>query len=184
MIRAIVGYGHPVLRKVAQPIDKSYPELETLINDMFETMYNAYGVGLAAPQIDLPIRLVVIDADPMKEVYSEGEGFKRYFINPVIIEESGEPWAYQEGCLSLPDLHEDVMRKPIIKVRYQDLDFNEYEEEFSGIRARVLQHELDHLEGKVFTDRLSPLRRTLLKRKLNDLASGKVRASYRMKFAK
>ena len=184
MIRAIVGYGCPVLKKVAQPIDKGYPELEELINDMFETMYNAYGVGLAAPQINLSIRVVVIDADPMKEVFADGEGFKKYFINPVIIEEQGEPWAYNEGCLSLPELHEDIVRKPIIKVRYQDLDFNEYEEEFSGIRARVLQHEIDHLEGKVFTDRLSPLRRTLLKRKLKELSVGNVRTPYRMKYLK
>ena len=184
MIRPIVGYGHSTLRQIAQPIDKSYPELETLINDMFETMYNAYGVGLAAPQIDLSIRLVVIDTTPMAEAYPDEASLKICFINPEIVEESGTPWLYNEGCLSLPELHEDVLRKPTIKLRYRDLDFNTHEEEFSGIRARVIQHELDHLEGKVFIDRLSPLRKTLLKRKLKDLSLGKIRTDYRMKYQK
>lgn len=182
MILPIVGYGANVLKQKAVEIDKNYPALNELIENMFATMYAANGVGLAAPQIDLSIRLFVIDADPFKETYPEGEGFKRVFINPQILEYKGEIWSdFQEGCLSLPDIHEDVARPSIIVVKYLDENFEEHTEEFDGIRARVFQHEYDHLEGKVFTDRLSPLRRTLLKRKLSDVASGKVNPGYRMK---
>lgn len=184
MILPIVGFGNPILRKVAKDIDKEYPELDKLIEDMFDTMYHASGVGLAAPQIDKSIRLFIIDATPFVENYPEAEGFKQAFINPQIIEESGELWVFQEGCLSVPDIHEDVSRKSIIKVRYFDENFNEKEEYLTGIRARVFQHEYDHLEGKVFVDRLSPLRKTLLKRKLNYISVGKVRTDYRMKIVK
>lgn len=182
MILPIVGYGASVLKQQAKDITKDYPGLTELIENMFTTMYAANGVGLAAPQIDLSIRLFVIDAEPFKEAYPEAEGFKKVFINPQILEYKGEIWSdFQEGCLSLPDIHEDVARPSIVRVKYLDEDFNEHEEELTGIRARVFQHEYDHLEGKVFTDRLSPLRRTLLKRKLNDVASGKIVPGYKMK---
>ncbi|MEA4966557.1 MAG: peptide deformylase [Bacteroidaceae bacterium] len=181
MILPIVGFGNPILRKIAKPIDENYPDLKDLIKNMFQTMYNANGIGLAAPQIDLSIRLVVIDADPLKEDYPEAEGFKKVFINPEIIEESGEKWAFQEGCLSLPELHEEVTRYSNVLVKYYDENFNQKEEMFSGARARVFQHEYDHLEGKVFVDRLSPIRKTLLKRKLSDISNGKVFTNYKMK---
>lgn len=182
MILPIVGYGNPILKKRSEEITKDYPELSQLIDNMFETMYVANGVGLAAPQINLSIRLVVIDAEPFKEVYPEAEGFKKVFINPTILEYKGEMWTdFEEGCLSLPEVHEEVARPREIVVKYYDENFEEHIEEFSGIRARVFQHEYDHLEGKVFVDRLSSLRRTLLKRKLNDIANNKVRTSYRMK---
>jgi peptide deformylase len=181
MILPIVGYGNPVLRKVAKPIEKDYPQLQSLIENMFETMYNAPGIGLAAPQIDLSIRLIVIDADGLKENYPEAEGFKKVFINPEILEESGEKWSFEEGCLSLPELHEEVSRYSNVLVRYYDENFNQHEELLSGARARVFQHEYDHLEGKVFVDRLSSLRKTLLKRKLNDISNGKIATSYKMK---
>jgi peptide deformylase len=182
MILSIVGYGNPVLKKQAQEITKDYPELPKLIEDMFETMYAANGVGLAAPQVNLSIRLVVIDAEPFKEVYPEAEGFKKVFINPTILEYKGEIWSdFEEGCLSLPEIHEEVARPSEIVVKYYDENFQEHTEEFVGIRARVFQHEYDHLEGKVFVDRLSAIRKTLLKRRLSDIANNKVRTSYRMK---
>ena len=182
MILPIVGYGASVLKQRAVEIDKDYPELKELIENMFSTMYAANGVGLAAPQVDLSIRLIVVDAEPFKETYPEGEDFKKVFINPQLLEAKGELWTdFQEGCLSLPDIHEEVARPSIVVVKYFDENFEEHTEEFTGIRARVFQHEYDHLEGKVFTDRLSPLRRTLLKRKLNDIANGKVNPGYKMK---
>ncbi|MCK9163769.1 MAG: peptide deformylase [Bacteroidales bacterium] len=181
MILPIVGYGSPVLRKITQQIDKDYPQLLELVDNMFETMYIANGVGLAAPQIDLPISLAVIDAQPFKENYPEADGFKRVFINPVVIEESGEKWMFEEGCLSLPELHEEVSRYSNVLVRYFDENFNEKEELLTGIRARIFQHEFDHLQGKVFVDRLSSIRRTLLRRKLNDISNGRVQTSYKMK---
>ncbi|MDR0971915.1 MAG: peptide deformylase [Bacteroidales bacterium] len=181
MILPIVGYGNSILRKVAKDIDQDYPNLKELIDNMYETMYNASGIGLAAPQIDLSIRLIVIDADALKENYPEAENFKKVFINPQIVEESGEKWLFEEGCLSLPNIHEEVSRHSIVKVRYYDEDFIEREETFQGAKARVFQHEYDHLEGKVFVDRISPLKKTLLKRKLNNISEGKVQTSYRMK---
>ncbi len=181
MILPIVGYGNPVLRKLAKPIDKDYQGLNELIENMFETMYNANGIGLAAPQIDLSIRLFVIDADGLKETYPETEGFKKVFINPEVLEESGEKWTFQEGCLSLPELHEEVSRHSNVLVKYYDQDFNLHEETLTGAKARVFQHEYDHLEGKVFVDRISPLKKTLLKRRLNDIANGKVQTNYKMK---
>lgn len=182
MILPIVGYGNSVLKKEAQEITKDYPDLAKLIEDMFETMYAANGVGLAAPQINLSIRLIVVDADPFKETYPEAEGFKQVFINPTILEYKGEMWSdFEEGCLSLPEIHEEVVRPSEVVVRYFDENFVEHTEELSGIRARVFQHEYDHLQGKVFVDRLSSLRKTLLKRKLNDIANNRVRTSYRMK---
>ena len=183
MIYPIIGLGHPTLRKIAKPIDKDYPELEKLIADMYETMYAADGVGLAAPQIDLSIRLVVIGFRPYDEkTDTYGDVAEEHvLINPEIVEFRGEKKYFNEGCLSIPDIHEDVLRPEAVVVRYMDTDFNEHTEEFTGMLARVAQHEIDHLDGKVFTDRLSNLRRTMLHRKLGDIAAGKVATRYRMK---
>lgn len=184
MIYPIVAYGHPVLKKKAAPITADYENLKQLIDDMFETMYYSEGVGLAAPQINKSIRLFVIDADPFKEKYPEGAGFKRVFINAEILEEDGDSWFFNEGCLSVPGIHEDVARKSKIHIKYYDADFVEHDEWLEGICARVVQHEYDHLEGKVFTDRLSSISKMLIKRKLNDILSGRVEHSYKMIFSK
>lgn len=184
MILPIVGFGHPVLRKTAQPIDEKYPDLQQLIENMFETMYAADGVGLAAPQVDLPIQLVVIgyrDYDAKKKEYV-GDPIERIMINPEIVEAKGEMQYYNEGCLSVPDIHEDVLRPECVVVRYYDRDFELHTEEMHELMARIAQHEIDHLNGKVFVDRLSPLKRTLLKRRLNDIVSGKTQTHYRMKY--
>ena len=183
MILPIVGYGHPTLRKIAQPIDKDYPELKELVANMYETMYAADGVGLAAPQIDLPIRVVVIGFRPYDEkTDSYGEGTEQHtLINPEILEFGEEKDFYNEGCLSVPDIHEDVLRPTTVKVRYRDENWEEHTDDAKGLYARVIQHEVDHLDGKVFTDHLSNLRRTMLKRKLNDIAAGRVQTRYRMK---
>jgi peptide deformylase len=180
MILPIYAYGYPVLRKKAIEIDPDYPNLSGLIADMFETMYNASGVGLAAPQIGLGIRLFVVDAEPMDE--EKLAGFKRVFINAQILEQSGEAWNYSEGCLSIPGLHEDVSRLPKIRLRYQDENWNLKEEEFEGLPARVIQHEYDHIEGILFTDHVSGLKKRLLKGKLTDIAKGNCEHAYRMKF--
>lgn len=180
MILPIVGYGRSVLRVPTKDIDNTYPELEKLIEDMFETMYRASGVGLAAPQVNLPISVLVIDADPFKENYPEGKGFKRAMINPEVLEIGGEPWAFEEGCLSLPGIHENVTRPANVKVRYYDEKFVQHEEELSGICARVFQHEYDHLQGKVFVDRISNIRKAFLKKKLSDISSNRVRPDYKM----
>lgn len=185
MIYPIIGLGHPTLRKVAQPVERDYPELGTLIADMYQTMYNADGVGLAAPQIDLPIRLVVIGFRPYDEktdTYGP-EAEEHTLINPEILEYIGQKQYFNEGCLSVPDIHEDVLRTEGIRIRYYDQQWNLHEEELHGLFARVAQHECDHLDGKVFTDRLSPLRRAMLKRKINDVVAGRVRTHYRMKGA-
>lgn len=181
MILPIYSYGYPVLRKKAEPIGPDYPNLPGLIADMFETMYNASGVGLAAPQIGLGIRLFIVDAEPMDE--EKLLGFKKVFINAQMLEEDGTPWAYSEGCLSLPGLHEDVSRPARIRIRYQDENFVEHEEVFEGLAARVIQHEYDHIEGILFTDHLSGLRKRLIKGKLNAIAKGDCDNKYRMKFA-
>ncbi|KEQ31816.1 peptide deformylase [Pedobacter antarcticus] len=175
----IVAYGDPVLRKVCQDINQDYPELKKLISDMFDTMYAAYGVGLAAPQIGLPIRLFIVDTG---EDEDGKEGFKRVFINARILEEKGEPWAFTEGCLSIPEIREDVMRKPVVVVEYYDENWELHEEELSGMPARVVQHEYDHIEGKLFTDTLSLLRKRMLKSKLDAISKGDIRAEYKMKF--
>ena len=182
MILTINAYGHPTLKKVASDIDKSYPNLEQIISDMFETMYHSKGVGLAAPQVDYSIRLIVIDTIPFKKEYPEAMDMKMIMINAQIIEESGNDWLYNEGCLSVPNIHEDVLRKSKIKIKYLDEHFKEHTEEFLGINARVIQHEYDHIEGKLFVDRLSPLRKMLLKRKLTDISKGIVDVDYKMKF--
>lgn len=186
MIYPIVGYGNAVLRKQAEPITKDYPNLQQLIADMYETMYASDGVGLAAPQIDLSIQLVVIGFRPYDEAtdtYGDQEE-QHTLINPEILEERGEMEYFNEGCLSIPDVHEDVLRPERVVVHYFDENFVEHTEEFSGMLARVAQHEIDHLHGTVFTDHLSPLRKTLIKRKLSDIMAGKIRPRYRMKTLK
>ena len=179
MIYPIVVYGHPTLKKKAQEIDKDYPKLDELIESMFETMYDAVGVGLAAPQINKPIRLMVIDATAYAEDEPKAEGFKKVFINPEIIEESGEEWEFNEACLSVPGLAEYVFRKPNIKIHYQDENFVEHVEEHDGMLARIIQHEYDHLEGVLFVDRVSTLKKMLLKNKLKDISTGKSKAAYK-----
>lgn len=186
MILPIYAYGQPVLKKVAVPITPDYPDLETLIANMWETMYHADGVGLAAPQIGLAIRLFVIDTlqlERKKEEKSETDkGFKKVFINAQILEETGEPWAYEEGCLSIPRIRGDVERPAVIRLQYQNEQFETFEETFSGIDARVIQHEYDHIQGILFTERLKPLKKRLIQRKLDDIRAGKVNAEYRMRF--
>src|ERR1051326_6808560 len=165
MILPITAYGDAVLRKTAADIDRNYPELQKLISDMFDTMANAKGVGLAAPQVGRSIRLFVVDASAFAEdnEHPELKDFKKVFINAKILEEKGDEWKYNEGCLSIPKIREDVFRKPTIRIKYLDENFSEHEETFTGIPARIIEHEYDHIEGKLFIDRISPLRRTLLK---------------------
>ncbi len=181
MILPIVVYGSQALRAENKEIDASYPDAEKFIADMFDTLYAADGVGLAAPQVGRNVRVFVVDATPWAEDEPELAGFRRAFINPEIYWSSEEESFYNEGCLSLPGLHEDVSRPVTIRMRWLDGNFVPRDEEFTGRPARVIQHEYDHLEGKVFTDRLSPLRRTLLKGKLTDFTKGKYKASYRTK---
>src|SRR5690554_5552416 len=180
MILPIVAYGDPVLRKETEEIDKNYTDLDVLIENMFETMYEARGIGLAAPQIGRAIRLFVVDATPFEddEDLSEEERtlaatFKKVFINAYIVEESGDEWAFNEGCLSIPDVREDVFRQPEITIEYLDENFKEHRETYSGIVARIIQHEYDHIEGILFTDKLSPLKKRLIKSKLTNISKGK-----------
>lgn len=189
MTLPIVAYGDPVLRKTGKEIDKDYPKLDELISNMFETMYKASGIGLAAPQIGLPIRLFIVDLEPFgeDEEFTEDEqaffkDFKRVFINAQVIEEEGKSWSFNEGCLSIPDIREDVSRKGTITIRYQDQDFKEHTETFDGITARVIQHEYDHIQGILFTDKLSSLKRRLLKGKLSNISKGNIEVDYRMRF--
>ena len=181
MILPIYTYGNAVLRKVCEPVSSDYPNLKELVENMYETMYNASGVGLAAPQVGLSIRLLVIDLAPYKEDDTELGGFKVTMINPQLLEVSEETVTSEEGCLSVPDIHENVPRAVKIKIRYLDEDFNEHTEVFEDFKARVVQHEYDHIEGKIFTDRVSPLRRQLLKSKLASMTKGKFSCSYRTK---
>lgn len=181
MIYPIVIFGSEVLRKPSVEISEDYPELKKLIEDMFLTMAAAEGVGLAAPQIGKNIRLFVVDCSPWGEEDEACKDYRRAFINPEIYEVSEETDLFNEGCLSLPGLHEDVRRPIAVKMRYLDENFEEHDELFDGFRARVIQHEYDHLDGKVFTDRLAPLRRQLLKSKLLGMAKGKYRAAYKTK---
>ena len=182
MILPIVAYGHPTLRKIAVDIEPGHPGLEELIDSMFETMYQSEGVGLAAPQVNQSIRLFIVDASPYEKDNPEFKGFKKVFINPHIIEETGEEWSFNEGCLSVPEIREDVMRKPRIRIQYQDSAFNFYDEIYEGIPARIIQHEYDHLEATLFVDRISPLRKILLKRRLYDISTGNIEVSYKMIF--
>ncbi len=189
MTLPIIAYGDPVLRKVGEDIDKNYPNLKELISNMWETMYNASGVGLAAPQIGLPIRLFVVDTTPFsddedltKEEQKQLNGFKQVFINAHMEEESGEEWPFNEGCLSIPDIREDVNRKERIKITYLDDTFKEHVEIYDGLLARVIQHEYDHIEGILFTDKLSSLKKRLLKGRLANISKGKINVDYRMRF--
>lgn len=187
MILPIVAYGDPVLKKVGVEIDPDYPDLQKLIANMFDTMYHAKGVGLAAPQIGKSIRLFIVDATPFSEDPEDEEeaalaGFKKVFINAKIIEQHGKEWAFNEGCLSIPKIREDVMRKPELTIYYLDENFVEHTESFKGLAARIIQHEYDHIEGKLFTDRISPLRKRLLQGKLNDISKGRIEVDYKMRF--
>lgn len=184
MILPIVAYGDPVLKKVCGDIDEDYNNLNELIKNMFETMENANGVGLAAPQVGLDIRLFVVDASPLAEdeENKDLEGFRKVFINAEINEENGKEWKFNEGCLSIPEIREDVDRKPEIMISYYDEKFTYKEENFSGIAARIIQHEYDHIEGILFTEHLNPLKRRLLKRKLTDISKGNINVNYKMKF--
>ena len=181
MILPIYTYGNTVLRKVAEPIDADYPELKELVQNMRETMAHAEGIGLAAPQVGLPIRLLVIDLSPFKESEPEIADFKVTMINPEMVEESEETVTYEEGCLSIPGINETVTRPESIVINYLDEDFNEHEEAFDGFKARVIQHEYDHLEGHLFTDRINPLRRQLIKTKLTNITKGKADCKYKIR---
>ena len=181
MILPVYLYGQPVLRKEAEEVPQDYPDLKVLVSNMFETMYHADGVGLAGPQVGLSLRLLVIDADVLADDFPECKGFKRTMINPVFLEKSEETDSMEEGCLSLPGIHEKVARSVRIRIKYQDADFVEHEEELSGFAARVVQHECEHLTGHVFIDNVSAIRRQLNKGKLNNIIKGSVRCSYRAK---
>lgn len=190
MILPIIGYGDAVLRKKGVEISKDYPELNQLITNMFDTMYNAHGVGLAAPQIGLSIRLFVIDTTPFsenddlsKQEQEELKGFKKVFINAKILKEEGGLWAFNEGCLSIPGIHEDVTRHDKITIEYYDENFQKHTEEYDGLRARVIQHEYDHIEGILFTDKISSFKKRLNEKKLKNIMEGKTSVDYRMKFA-
>ncbi|CAL67238.1 peptide deformylase [Christiangramia forsetii] len=189
MILPIIAYGDPVLKKKAKDIDKDYPKLEELINNMWDTMYNAYGVGLAAPQVGLPVRMFMIDPAPFAddEELDEAEkkvlmDLRKVFINPQIIEETGEEWAFSEGCLSIPEVREDVFRQPDITIEYHDENWEKHTETYSGLAARVIQHEYDHIEGILFTDKLSSLKKRLIKSKLANISKGKINVEYKMRF--
>ncbi len=188
MILPIYAYGDPILRKKTEKIDKNYPDLAQLIENMFETMYKAHGIGLAAPQIGLNIRLFIIDATPLAEdeeyenIKEELKICKKVFINPKITKREGEPWKFNEGCLSIPDIREDIKRPEIITIEYYDENWNKKTETFGDVRARIIQHEYDHIEGILFTDLLSPLKKKLIKGKLSNISKGNVDVEYRMKF--
>lgn len=190
MILPIYGYGETVLRQVAEEIPSDFPNLSAIISNMYETMYNAYGVGLAAPQVGMSIRLFIVDTEPFsdsddlsKEEQQQLKGFKRTFINATMLKEDGEEWGFNEGCLSIPEVREDVYRNERITIEYCDENFNKKTEVFEGLIARVIQHEYDHIEGILFTDHLTILKKTLIKKKLQNIMEGKARPDYRMKFA-
>lgn len=189
MILPIVAYGENILKTKAVNISSGYPELKKLINDMWETMYNANGVGIAAPQIGKSIRLFVIDASPFSEdkeisddEISTLKNFKKVFINPEIIHETGDEWNFMEGCLSIPNIREDIKRKEKITIKYYNESFEEIELDLEGLAARVVQHEYDHIEGVLFIDKLSSLKKKLLKGKLNDISKGKIKTEYKMRY--
>ena len=192
MVLPIVAYGNPVLRKVGKVISPEYPQLERLISDMWETMYNSNGVGLAGPQINKDIRLFIMDSlqiihnleEDERNSYPGDEGYKGVFINAQIVEEGGVDWQYNEGCLSIPKIREDIMRKESVTMHFYDEHFVEHTKTFIGVTARVILHEYDHIDGKLFIDYLKPLKKSLLKRKLNDISSGKISVDYRMVFNK
>ncbi|HZL08400.1 MAG TPA: peptide deformylase [Prolixibacteraceae bacterium] len=179
MIYPVTVFGDPVLRKKAEPITKDFIDLKGFIQNMFETMYTSDGVGLAAPQVGQAIRIFVLDTTTVEE--EELPGIKKAFINPEILEKSGDEWLMNEGCLSLPEIREDVFRPETVRIKYMDEDFNEYEETYSGFLSRVIQHEYDHLEGVLFVDYLNPLKKRILKSKLTAISKGKVIPKYRIK---
>jgi peptide deformylase len=190
MILPIIGYGDPVLRKVGIDVSSEDPDLKQIIADMYETMYNAFGVGLAAPQVGLPIRVFIVDTKPFGEDEDLPDdeqislkNFKRTFINAKMLNEEGEEWGFNEGCLSIPEVREDVYRHETITIEYYDEDFNKKTESFDGLIARVIQHEYDHIEGILFTDRISSLKKRLIQKKLMNIMEGKTRPDYKMKFA-
>ena len=182
MVLPIVAYGDPVLKKRAAEINKDYPELQQLIADMTETMHHSNGVGLAAPQVGLSIRLFVADGTPFEEEEEGLKDFKQVFINPVLLSEAGDGWKFNEGCLSIPGIREDVVRKAKLTIEYRDASWQLRRETYDGIAARIIQHEYDHLEGVLFVDRISPLRRRLLKNRLLDISRGIADADYAMRF--
>lgn len=185
MILPIIAYGDPVLRKVSKDIDQDYPNLKQLIDDMFETMYHARGVGLAAPQIGLDIRLFIVDASPFDDDDEDKpsyKNFKKIFINAYITDESGKEWPFSEGCLSIPEIREDVNRLSKINIKYLDENFAEHEESYDGILARIIQHEYDHIEGKLFIDKISPIKKRLIAKKLDAISKGLVKPDYKMKY--
>ena len=194
MILPIYAYGHPILRTETEQIEELNEEIKALIDNMFETMYGSHGVGLAAPQIGKALRLFIVDASPFAEDEAENEeeekeneflkDFKRVFINPIIEEEHGEEWGFEEGCLSIPGIREEVWRKDKVVLSYYNENWELVEEEFTGLAARVVQHEYDHIEGKLFSDYISPMKRRLNKRKLIDISKGIVPVKYKMKFPK
>lgn len=189
MILPIVAYGDSVLKQKCKEIPEDYPNLKELVSNMYETMYGAFGVGLAAPQIGLPIRLFLVDTTPFAEDENLSDeernkikDFKQTFVNAKIIEEDGDEWSFNEGCLSIPDVREDVFRKPTITIEYLDENFEKHVKTFDGLIARVIQHEYDHIEGVLFTDRLSSLKKRLIKGKLTNISKGKIKIDYRMRF--
>ncbi|WKS95676.1 peptide deformylase [Riemerella columbina] len=190
MILPIRAYGDPILRKKGKAISPDYPQLKELIANMYDTMVGAHGIGLAAPQIGLDIRLFVVDVSPLAEdedyadIADELKDFKKVFINAKILEESGEEWKFNEGCLSIPEVREDVKRKDTIVIEYYDENFQKHTETYSDIRARVIQHEYDHIEGILFTDKLSALKKKLVKGKLSKISNGEVQVNYKMRFPK
>jgi peptide deformylase len=185
MLLPIYAYGQPVLKKIAALIEPDYPDLQALIANMWETMYSAEGVGLAAPQVGFSIRLFVVDTlqiEKDEKEKSKEEGFKKIFINAQKVEETGNAWAYEEGCLSIPRIRGDVERPQTIRLKYLDENFQEHEQTFTGVNARVVQHEYDHIEGVLFTEKLKPLKKRLIQRKLEDIRVGKIKTDYKMKF--
>lgn len=192
MILPVVAYGAPILRKVAKDIDANYEGLSKLVEDMWETMYKSNGVGLAAPQINKDIRMFVVDSEQVfanqeedeKGTFPDEPGYKGVFINAHIVELSGEKWSYNEGCLSIPKIREDVLRHETVTLDFVDEHFNTFRKTFNGLTARIILHEYDHIEGKLFIDHISALKRTLLKRKLEDISKGKIKVDYRMLFNK
>jgi peptide deformylase len=194
MILPIVAYGHPILRKRSHEIDENYPNLAKLVEDMWETMYASNGVGLAAPQVNKDIRLFVMDSaqifanmdedERKEENYPDAPGTRQVFINAHVVEEIGDDWAYNEGCLSIPKIREDIYRAEEVTIEFQDETFRSHKKTFTGITARIILHEYDHIEGKLFIDHLSPLKRKLLRRKLDDISKGKISVDYKMAFPK
>lgn len=193
MILPIVAYGNPVLKQLAKPIEPSYPQLKEIIANMWETMYNGRGVGLAAPQVGISIRLFVVDSEQLvkeNEEMEEGEekyklkfGIKKVFINPQMLEETGDAWVYEEGCLSIPDVRVKIARKEFVQIKYVDENFKEHTDMYDGMNARIIQHEYDHLQGTLLTDHMSPLKKSLVKGKLENISKGRIATKYKMRFA-